>query len=310
MKFIRTHKKLSICLLIIAIFILLFGSTFARYIYNVINNYILESREFYFNSSILDINGKDYKINNWDGVNNYILTIDVNNKKNSLSSTKSDISYDITVSCPSIVECRLSKTEGIIYQDSGSDNYQITVIPKEEFHEGDEVDITTFATSTSPYVKELSATYTLGVETSKFTYDIEDAVNNKYIILNLTNTTTYYEVETSFSTYQAGDRLTIDEYNALTDSEKENCFSAKVTVSFPANTLYLDMTNTNYLHRIPNSEQTEMVDGHNYINEFSFKMNASSSEKIMFYKNNPKNDFTYPIVNTESIVTLTVETAD
>ena len=136
MDFVRKHKKLSIIILFITIFLLFFGTTFARYIYNVIHNHILESREFYFNSTVLDMNGRQYRINNWDGVNNYVLTIDVNNQKNTLTNTKSDISYDIEVSCPENVECRLSKTEGIIYQEAGTDSYQITVIPQEEFYEG------------------------------------------------------------------------------------------------------------------------------------------------------------------------------
>ena len=84
MDFIRDHKKISICILAIAVLILLFGTTFARYIYNIVHNHILESNEFYFNSSVLAMNGKQYKINNWDGVNNQILTVDVNNKKNTL----------------------------------------------------------------------------------------------------------------------------------------------------------------------------------------------------------------------------------
>ena len=79
-----------------------------------------------------------------------------------------------------------------------TDSYQITVIPKEEFHEGDEIDVTTTATSKSPYVKALSATYTIGIETTNFTYNIEDNTDNKYLTLNLTNSVTYYRVEKAF----------------------------------------------------------------------------------------------------------------
>ena len=68
MDFVRKHKKLSILILVIAILVLIFGTTLARYIYNVIHNYILESNEFYFNSTVLDMNGRQYRINNWDGV--------------------------------------------------------------------------------------------------------------------------------------------------------------------------------------------------------------------------------------------------
>ena len=310
MDFVRKHKKLSILILVIAILVLIFGTTLARYIYNVIHNYILESNEFYFNSTVLDMNGRQYRINNWDGVNNYTLTIDVNNQKNSLKQTTSDISYEIEVNCPSNVECRLSKTEGVIYQDAGTDSYQITVIPKEEFYEGDEVEVTTTATSTSPYVKSLSATYTIGIETSNFTYNIEDSVDSKYLTLNLTNTVTYYRVETAFDTYEVGDRLTLEEYQALTDAQKENCYSAIVTVSFPPREIYLDMTNINYLHKVANSERTERIDGFDYVNEFTFKMDASSSEKVMFYKSDPDQNYTYPVTNETSIVTVTVETAE
>lgn len=310
MEFIRKHKRLSILILIIAILLLFFGTTFARYIYNAIHNYILESNEFYFNSTVLDMNGRQYKINNWDGVNDYVLTIDVNNKKNSLKATSSDIAYDIEVSCPSSVECRLNKTEGIIYESSGTDSYQITVIPKEEFHEGDEIDVTTTATSKSPYVKALSATYTIGIETTNFTYNIEDNTDNKYLTLNLTNSVTYYRVEKAFGSYMEGERITPEEYQKLTEEEKENCFSAKVTVSFSPREIYLDMTNINYLHRIENSEKKEQIDGFDYINEFTFKMDVSSSEKIMFYKSDPEKNYTYPIVNNTPIVTVTVETAE
>lgn len=310
MNFIRNHKKISICILIVAILILLFGTTFARYIYNIVHNHILESNEFYFNSSVLAMNGKQYKINNWDGVNNYILTIDVNNKKNTLKSTKSDITYNAEVTCPDTVTCTLSKTSGVIYKQSGTDSYRITVTPKEEFHEGDEIEVTTKAKSTSPYEKELSATYIIGIETSKFSYNIEDNVGDKYFTLNLTNTSTYYEVETAFSSYAVGDRLTPEEYSALTEDEKEKCFSAKVTVSFKPKKIFLDMTNKNYLHRTPNSENTEKVNGYPHINKFSFKMDASSSEKIMFYKQDPKQNYTYPIVNEDSIITVRVKTAD
>ena len=175
---------------------------------------------------------------------------------------------------------------------------------------GDEIEVETTATSSSPYVKSLSATYHIGIETSNFTYDIEDAVGDKFFTLNLTNTVSYYQVERAFGSYQEKDRITIDEYRNLTDAEKENCFSAKVTLNFTPRDIFLDMTNTNYLHRIPNSEKTEVINNFNYVNEFSFKMDASSSAKVMFYKDDPSQDYTYPIINDTSIINVTVETAE
>ena len=310
MNFIRNHKKISISILVVSILFLFFGTTFARYVYNVIHNHILESKEFYFNSSVLDINNKQFRINNWDGVNNYVLTIDVNNQKNSLKFTNSDIKYQVEVSCPENVECQLSKTEGIIYKDKKTDSYQITVIPKEEFYEGDEVEIMTKATSIVPYVKTISATYTIGIQTSNFSYDIEDSKNEKVAILNLTNSVTYYEVENSFENYQKGDRITSDEYQLLSDTEKNHCFSAKVRLSFNPKILFLDMTNSKYLHMISGSEQLQKVNGFDYVSGFSFKMDASSSEKILFFKADPTQNFTYPIINDTPIIDVYVETAE
>ena len=62
--------------------------------------------------------------------------------------------------------------------------------------------------------------------------------------------------------------------------------------------------------KIPNSEKTEVINNFNYVNEFSFKMDASSSAKVMFYKDDPSQDYTYPIINDTSIINVTVETAE
>ena len=70
------------------------------------------------------------------------------------------------------------------------------------------------------------------------------------------------------------------------------------------------MTNKNYLAKIAGSEQTETIDNFDYVKEFSFKMEASSSEKVMFYKEDITKNYTYPIKNDNSIITVTVETAE
>lgn len=302
MEWIRNHKKASIITLVILMILLVGSTTYSRYLYNVIENYILETKGFYFNSSVLSINNKSYKINNWDGVNSYTLTIDLNNRKNSLVSTESDISYEAYVTCSEGVTCTLSKTESILYQSQGTDSYQITILPTKQFKEGDEIEVNTHVISTHPYKKTLSATYKIGVETSKFTYNIEDTINNNYLILNLTNSITFYEVETAFGDYSAGDHISLEDYGTLTTEEKENCYSAKITLKFDPNKYLLDMTANAYLKRLSGSEKTEVINNFNYINEFTFKIDATSSEKILFYKQNKKEDNTYPIVNEQSAI--------
>ena len=82
MQYVRNHKKLSIVILISLTLLLLFGLTYAKYVYKIFDNYILETKGFYFNSSVMTINNKNHNINNWDGVNSYTLMVDVSSKKN------------------------------------------------------------------------------------------------------------------------------------------------------------------------------------------------------------------------------------
>ena len=75
MEFVRQHRKISIIVLSTLIFVLLISISFGKYIYNVIDSYILETKGMYFNSSVLGVNTKEYRINNCDGVNAYNFII-------------------------------------------------------------------------------------------------------------------------------------------------------------------------------------------------------------------------------------------
>ena len=127
--------------------------------------------------------------------------------------------------------------------------------------------------------------------------------------LSMLNSVTYYEVEEAFGSFKVGDNVSLEEYDALTDDEKAKCFSAKVTLTFDPNIIFLDMTASAYLHRMDNSQKLVKIDNFDYVSSFSFKMEATSNVKIIFYKKNRKNNFLYPIGNDESIVTVDVVTA-
>ncbi len=309
MEFVRQHKKISIIVLVCLTLLLIISVTFGKYIYNVIDSYILETKGMYFNSTVLNVNTKEYRINNWDGVNAYNFAIDLNNRKNSLKKSESDIEYNIKVICSDTVLCSLSKTEGVLYKASDADSYQITLVPTTTFGEGDTVEIYTEVESSYPYKKTLSAKYVLSVETSKFSYNIEDASKNNFLILNLTNSVTFYEVETAFGSYRVGDYVSLDDYALLSDTDKDKCFSAIVTVNFNPSDLQLDMTTISYLNRLSNSEKNTNVSGYNYIYEYKFKIPATSSEKIIFYKSNYVLDYSYPNINNSSAVKVNVRLA-
>ena len=95
----------------------------------------------------------------------------------------------------------------------------------------------------------------------------------------------------------------------MSNANKEKCFSAIVTVTFDPSIVYLDMTNNSYIHRIPNSQTTVDVNGYSYVNSYKFKIDATSSEKVIFYKANPSENYTYPLVNTTSVIDVDEELA-
>lgn len=306
MKIKLKNKKV---LIILGILLFSITPTLSRYIYNSISNFILESQGFYFSSSILGIDNNEYKINNWDGVSTYYLNVDVNNRKNEYVVGNTDIEYDISVECSSNVTCNLNKETGIIKKNSEGDSYIISMTPSKQVEEGELVTIKTVATSTSPYKRTLSATYSIGIEKKGFSYKITDNENDKFLILDLTNAITYYQVEEAFENYSIGDKISAETYKKLDQENKNKCFSAIVTVSFNPNNILLDMTDTNYKNRL-SKESTTIVGNKQYVSGFSFKVNATSSEKIKFYKNDITKNYTYPIINDISEVKVNVKTVD
>ena len=54
MKFIREHRTASMIILVLLMIFFFTTIVFGRYIKNIINEYILETKAFYFYSSILD----------------------------------------------------------------------------------------------------------------------------------------------------------------------------------------------------------------------------------------------------------------
>lgn len=308
MNIIRENKQISIIILISLFIFLAISITFGRYIYNAVHDFILETKGFYFNSSVLKKNNKTYNINNWDGVNSYEFTIDLNNKKTNDIYTTADISYEAYVSCENTVTCKLSKQTGIIYENAHTDSYIITVTPKKAFQAGETVRINTSVISKSPYTKTISATYILGVQKPKFSYYIEDSTNAKFLTLNLTNSIGYYKVQTPFLNYNVGDEISIDTYNNLTLENKKKCFSAIVTLTFDPRKVLLDMTNDTYLDKLPTNYQETYINGYRYVKKYSFKIDASSNTKIIFYKETLSNNYTYPIVNNSSIINVDVVT--
>lgn len=302
---LKNKKTIFLILIVVLVVITTLGITLSRYIYDGLRNFYLSSKKFYFNSDKLDASTANYQLDNWSGVDPYTIIINMNSNKNSLVHAEVDIPYDITVSCSNTVTCQSTKSSSIIRSATNTDSFIITITPVATFSDGDQVTINVSAAATGPYVKTLSAKFILKIGKIGLSYSIDDSANSPYLEMRITNTIDYYTVRTAFGNHSVGDRLDISSYLALSDSDKENCASVIITLGFNPNIVPLDMTNPSYLRKI--SETTTQIGGYNYINGYSFKLDALSSETVKFYKSTPANNYTYPSGNNSSIITFSYQ---
>ncbi len=296
-------KKLTTIIIAIIAVILLspIGITFSRYVIRTVKNYILEANNFFFNSDKLVEGGTSYGINNWGGVGNIEIQFQLNNHKNNILTSDTDITYTITTNCDSSVVCNLSSSNGTIYKDEMTDNLTLTIVPQRAFADNESFNATVIATSSSPYAKTLSATFTVTVGKRGITYEITDKVNSPYFMFSITNALDTYKVITAFGSHNVGDILTSNQYMALTAQQKANCASVVVTLSFDPGVVVLDTT-SDILKK--STYTTSTYQGVSYISSITFGMDALDSEEIRFYKRNSSINYTYPIVNNTSVVTF------
>lgn len=314
MEFIRKHRKLSTFVMSILVIFLILSVVFARYIYNIINNYILETKHMYFYSSVLDVNGRNFSIQNWDGFEPYHFTVDLRNYKNDDRRSDVDIPYTISISCDDTkVACTTTKGSGsTLVHTVDSDSFIVDVVPKPgvTLTEDDVIKVTTTVTTTSPYKKVIYGSYNIGIEKANFSHSIEDSVGSLYTKLILKNTISVYEVKTAFThggvTYNVGDKVNVDTYNTLTDANKANCFSALVTLSFDTSKVKIDVTDKYFLHRLNGGGYSTTTDANGFINGFTLKMGPSSTAEILFYKDDISQNYT----NNNTVITVTPELAD
>ena len=70
------------------------------------------------------------------------------------------------------------------------------------------------------------------------------------------------------------------------------------------------MTDSLFLRHLSTNYREDTIDGYRYVSKFSFKVNAASSNTIIFYKDDITRNYTYPVVNNSSIITVSVVTAN
>lgn len=295
----KIGKKTYIISGIIVILLITFIS-YGRYIYNDIRDFYFSSKSFYFNSDKLTTNRAIYQVDNWSAFDPYTIVINMNSSKNNLVHANSDIDYNITYICSSNVKCSINKSVSTIYASSHSDSFTAVITPNDTFKDGDEAYMEIYANSVYPYKKKLSARFILRVGRIGLSYSIDDEVKRPYFNFNVTNTFDYYLVKQDFDKYKVDDRIDRNTYMELSDEDKKKCTSALISLSFDPRKTILDMTSSAYLNAY--NVSIIKIDGYDYVNGISFKMDSESSETIKFYKADTDKDYSYPIVNDRSVI--------
>lgn len=274
----------------------------ARYVYNTIKNYYLETQSFYFNCDKLAEDTAIYQIDNWAGVDVFSVTYNMNSMKNNLVVSNSDISYNISYSCSSNIDCTVSKTSGFIPTTTNTDYFTLTFSPNVALREGDSVWMEVSASATEPYTKTISGKITFNVGIPGLAYEIIDESSQPYLNFEVTNTLDFYKVITAFDSYQVGDTMSVSNYQRLSDANKLKCASALIRLDFDPNVVLLDMTSQEYLDSVSHTITT--IGGYDYINSVTFRLDAISSTMIRFYKVNAEENYTYPFGTSTPIITF------
>lgn len=302
-KKIGVFKVILISIILIFLSLIIFRPSFARYIYNGLKNYYYESQSFYFNCDKLSTNGAVFQLDNWDGVNSFDVTFNMDSFKNNMISSTSNIAYNITYECSSKADCTITKESGLIPTSTHTDYFVITVTPNTTLVEGDYILLEVSVESTEPYKKELTGTVRLNVGIPGIAYEISDKANRPYLDFNITNTLDYYQVVTAFGDYSAGDTIEQSVYNSLSNENKEKCTSALIRLDFNPNIILVDVTSEFYENAY--SYTTQLINNKQYINSIVFGMDPVSSMSIRFYKVEASHNYTYPYVNQNSIIAFT-----
>lgn len=304
---LKYKRKQLFILLILLMFIISFVVVLARYVTNNVSDFFLRSKEFYFYSDKLEENTAVYQIDNWSGVDEYPIIINMNSRLNNLKATPYDIGYNITYNCTTDnAICQLSKSTGIIHSSDNTDSFTLTITPNTQLDTGDKVTVEIEVTSTSTYTKTLKGRFTLVVGKEDITYEITDSVNSPYMDLRITNTLSYYTARQQFTegdkTYTVGYKIDSDTYLSLSAENKAKCASAIVTISFNPNQVIMDMTDETYQQAT--NLQTTTIDGKTYISGLTINVDAISSKSLRFYKADTSQDYTYPNGTNPLILTI------
>ena len=299
-KFVKKHRNI-----VIAVAIVLFlpiGYTFSKFVLTELHEFFLNSKDFYFTSNRLAVDNPRFQIDNWSGAETITLEIELKSSKNDYLLADYDIPFNLVVDCDTDMTCSTDNSSGVIYQSNGNQAMVvITAVPQRAFHEGESTVINVSATSVSPYVKTIEASFEYVVTRTSVTYNIDDEVKSAYMLTSITNAVSYCIAQEDFLTYHQGDEIDVVDFRDLSPVNQAKCISQTITIGFDPHILLFDNT-SELLKRA--TYTTTTIDGVDYINSITFTMNPLSSVDVKFYKVDINQDYSYTYGYGTSIITF------
>ena len=274
------HRKylIIIFLFTLALMVVYFGTTYAKYVYKEAHNYYLQSKGFYFTSDYLDVNTKQTVNNYWDGSSVYF---NIKNNINESIVTDYDINYKVKCTTNNAnATCNLNgsgknEIDGVLKLNAVCEN-----------NTSDGVDTSTFTyeecssngyTWNNKVVSEEMYFDIVGDDISRVNVNLEISSISPYkktlvgkFILNKVKTTT--DIDIKYKDYS--------EYGILNLRNNSNTTRC-VVVSFDPNNLLVNEYNT---------AKSYTKNSDNYIDSLTISINSRSSANYKFYK---KNNTTY-----------------
>ena len=198
-------KRYFLIVAMIIIFAILLQISLSKYVIQRKDTHAQESTAMYFESEMADIDGKQYKIDGWDGTNTQTIEFNIKNYLNTLLQTDKEITYTIkaqiiddtsdSLNDANLIETTIynedkvaiSESQELVLSNSGlnQEKYTLSIEPKTNLADGKEFNIELTISSIKPYVKNLKANITLVVRTNNNEVNLIDSTNGEYTVLNL-----------------------------------------------------------------------------------------------------------------------------
>lgn len=262
-----TKNEIKLKIKYIIIFAILIANTivlvsiFGRYVVNKTKGHFERTKAFFFYSDKLEEENPYYQIDNWSGVDDYTITINMNSYQNNLLNIDYNIEYQVSYTCSDNVICQLTPGPYIIDSTTNKDSFNVIVTPNRTLRNGETAYVEITATTSTPYEATLKGRFTLKVGKEQLTYTIEDVANRPYLEVNITNTLSYYIIKEAFGNYNVGNQITRDVYLSLTKDEQDKCYSQMINIAFDPTKILLDMTDNAYVNGV--SSTTTTIDRQN-----------------------------------------------